>query len=237
MKISFCSTCAQRLHQLKKIWNDNIKTISDYSNSEWVLLNYDGDAAMHKFVMSKYKSWPKNFVYAKELSGHEWHMSVAKNIAHQLGSGNILFNLDCDNFIGSAIKPTIHSFENGAKVAHLFSGVGRDGTAGRIAIDRELFYSMGGYDESFYPMAGQDTDILARAKALGHKISDITDTFPVAIKNTKIESVKLCSRYNLAWEDFSRENKKKIIQNISNKILIANLEKGMTKPNVEIFRK
>lgn len=236
MKISFCTSCAQRLYQLERTWKPNLELIKNNPHVEWVVLNYDGDDKMHKFVMDNQSIWPSNFIYAKELSNHDWHMSVAKNISHQLGGGDILFNLDCDNFIGDSINVIDENFCNDVKIMHLFSGTPRDGTSGRVAIDKKLFYSLGGYDESFYPMSGQDSDILARSRAMGIFTKSIPCDTKLAIKNSKIESMKLCKKYKLTWEQFSRNSRQRIIQNLATNKLVANLEKGMTRPNVEIFR-
>jgi hypothetical protein len=236
MKISFCTPCAQRLYQLEQTWDANIQSISKNSNIEWILLNYDNDERMHNFVMFKKENWPINFTYAKSLDKNKWHMSVAKNMAHQLGSGEVLFNLDCDNFIADAPQIITEHFSSNVKMLHHCSNVPQDGTSGRIAIDKKLFYDVGGYDESFLPMAGQDTDLIARCKKIGVQILTIQGSSSHAIKNTKIESMKLCQEYNLTWEEFSIENRKKIKENLKKNILIANCPTGMTKPNVEIFR-
>lgn len=236
MKISFCTSCAQRLYQLEQTWEHNIDLIKVTPDVEWVLLNYDGDIDMHNFVLSKQSNWPKNFIYANQLSKLNWHMSVAKNISHQLGSGEILFNLDCDNFIGNAIDVLNEYFVGNIKLMHMFSGIYQDGTSGRIAIGKKLFYDLGGYDESLYPMAGQDADLLIRSTHMGYPPYKIKSFSSFAIKNTKIESVKLCVDYNLTWENFFTKNKKKMEENIQNGKFVANQEKGMTKPNVEIFR-
>lgn len=237
MKISFCTSCAQRLYQLEQTWGANIQSTIENQNIEWVLLNYDGDDAMHEFVMSKIENWSQNFVYAKSLVKNKWHVSVAKNMTHQLGSGNVLFNLDCDNFIANAPQVIMENFIYDVKILHHYSQVPQDGTAGRIAIDKMLFYYMGGYDESFLPMAGQDTDLIARCKKMGARISSIKSSSEYAIKNTKMESMKLCTELNLTWEECSIENKKKIAHNLNNGAYIANYPHGMTKPNVEIYRK
>lgn len=236
MKISFCTSCAQRLYQLEQTWNSNIEIIRNNPNAEWVVLNYDGDDMMHKFVMDRRNIWPDNFVYAKELSNHDWHMSVAKNISHQLGSGKILFSLDCDNFIGNAIDMINVHYKDDIKFMHFYSGIPYDGTCGRIAIDKKIFFKLGGYNEDLYPMAGQDNDILARGAAMGYKRINLYGSTKNAIKNTKEDSVKLCKHFNMTWKEFSRLNRVKIQENLKNAKYVANIPNGMTKPNVEIFR-
>ena len=72
-------------------------------------------------------------------------------------------NLECDNFIHNSLE-AIRSSR--LKIVHHWSGEIGDGTHGRISVDRDAFYSLGGYDESFYPMGYQDTDFLNRALGL-----------------------------------------------------------------------
>lgn len=236
MKISICTTCAQRLYQLIQVWDSNIQTISRHSHAEWILLNYDGDKDMHEFLMSRIEACPSNFVYARELTNRPWHLSVAKNIVHQLGSGTILFSLDCDNKIEDAVDMIDNHFNDDVSIMHLGSGVHRDGTNGRVAIRKQLFIELGGYDESFYPMASQDTDLMRRAKAYGCDTKVVRCSTGIAVKNTKEDSMKLCGGYNMEWFDFSDANSKKSWSNFHSKRLEVNQPHGMTKPNVHIFR-
>lgn len=51
-------------------------------------------------------------------------------------------------------------------VLHQFDGDYRRGIFGRIATDRESFFAVGGYDESFEAASMQDEDLIESLKAL-----------------------------------------------------------------------
>lgn len=40
----------------------------------------------------------------------DWHVSFAKNLAHKVGVGDILVNIDCDNFIDDSVTVIDHFF-------------------------------------------------------------------------------------------------------------------------------
>jgi len=188
---------------------------------EWVLLNYNSADGLHEFMRKQLPSLPSRILYLREQSGRPWHLSVAKNIAHRLASGNILVNLDCDNFIGDAGTVVREQCLKGAAVVHLWSGRWRDGTCGRIAIVRDLFYALGGYDESFHPMGYQDRDLLNRAAATGAAVVHCPGSSALAIPNGKDESMRHC-RGALAWEECMEANKRQSQANIAAGCLAAN---------------
>jgi hypothetical protein len=101
-------------------------------------------------------------------------------------------------------------------VVHQFSGKFFDGSFGRIAVQREVFAAIGGYDEQFAPMGFQDLDLLARLSAMGVRYVNIRNrNFNKAIYNSKQEGIALCnskmtfmemntSNRNLSLENFRR---------------------------------
>ena len=94
-----------------------------------------------------------------------WHASIAKNTSHKIARGNILVNLDCDNFTGKrGAEHILRVFQKYGNhiLFHQWSGISKDGTYGRISYHRNTFFRLGGYDESFLPMGYQDHDIIRR---------------------------------------------------------------------------
>lgn len=113
-------------------------------------------------------------------------LARAKNLAHAHGRGIVLVNLDCDNIVGEfedgilevlAQLESISSSERRqeAAIQHMqlmaFAPEGRaekhdgfHGTGGRVAVGRNAFELLGGYDERFYGHGGEDTDIVWRAR-------------------------------------------------------------------------
>ena len=222
MKISFCTTCANRLFQFEETFGPNLREIARHPNTEWIVLNMNSADALDSYLSERLPDLPSRFTYASTIAPRPWHLSVAKNRAHTLGAGDVLVNLDCDNFIGDAID-TIESRLTGNILGlHLWSGVFRDGTCGRIALRREAFYELGGYDEEMLPMSYQDLDLLKRAVASGMPILRAPPHGSVSLTNDKGESVKHCEGGAVGWGAFNRRNKKISAYNIEHGRLVAN---------------
>lgn len=235
MKVSFCTTCCNRLHQFVQTLDKNYDLIKNNPNTEWVIVNYNSSDDTHKFILEKLKHMSNRVIYVNEFSGRKWHASIAKNVAHKNATGDVLMNLDCDNYIGDSLYIILEKFSNDMECMQMWTGVPYDGTYGRIAINKDLFFGLGGYDETFYPMGGQDSDLLNRAKAFGAKCERyVSDKF-VAIPNTKEDSIKNAENYGLSWQQMARKNRKVMQENLSNNNYIANTKNGMMQSVVEVF--
>lgn len=194
MNISFCTTSANRTPQLRAVWAANLQSIASDPELDWVIVNFGSSDDLDSFMDGSLARMPPRITYAREHSRRAWHMSIAKNVAHRLGSGDILASLDCDNLIGNAAEAIRRHFSDGADAVHMWSGIRGDGTCGRIAIKREDFESLGGYDEAFHPVTYEDIDLLRRAAAAGLHVVRAPCSPKLAIKNTPEESLRYCRR-------------------------------------------
>jgi hypothetical protein len=147
---------------------------------------------------------------------------VAKNIAHRLASGAVLMNLDADQWVLDAADMIRWHLDHGVELLHLWNRVDGEGTYGKIAITHKLFYRLGGYDESFYPMACQDEDLLRRGEAAGATSAREPCARHWAIRNTKVESIEHCRVGSLTWQDLDRLNWERSRANIAEGSLTAN---------------
>ena len=59
MKLSFCTTCMNRVEYLKETLPQNIKLISKY-NYELTLVNYDSKDDLHDYIINNYKEYIDN---------------------------------------------------------------------------------------------------------------------------------------------------------------------------------
>lgn len=235
IEISFCTTCSNRAYQLQQTIVSNSRLILDDSSLEWVIVNFGSKDDLDLFMQAQLPGLSKRVVYARELSGRSWHLSIAKNVAHRVASGKILVSLDCDNFIGDAAEVVRQYFSAGCKLLHMWSGINRDGTCGRIAIDRDLYHQLGGYDESFHPMGYQDRDLLCRASASGTPVIQYQCDGTLAIRNTKEECIRYCKQEGLSWEDYDRLNRAKSAENIAAGRCTANGQAGIMPLQVKLF--
>ena len=226
MDLSFCITCMNRFKYIKKTLLQNL---NDNKNSkiEVILVDFNSNDGLKDYVESnlEIQHYIKNkqlkYIFYEKLK--YWHASIAKNISHNYATGKILVNLDCDNYIGkNGGDFVIKQFnEKGFNIVLSQSKeIFGSGTAGRISISKENFKKLGGYNESFYPMGYQDTDLICRATKLGLHHFNISFNNN-AIKNTKDEAIRNC---NTEIDYITMENCNKLMSNINiqNNELIAN---------------
>lgn len=231
-EISLCTTCANRFDQFHETFETNYQILLKSPDVEWIIVNFGSTDQLHDYMIEKLPFLSRRVTYIRELSSRGWHMSIAKNVAHRSASGNVLMNLDCDNFIHNSLEAIRSS---SLKILHHWSGEIGDGTRGRISVDRDIFYSLGGYDESFYPMGYQDTDFLNRALASGIEIGKNKMDSNLPIPNTKQDSIKLCKTAGMDWRTYNKLNSQKSKENINAGKLVANDGRWLTPLDIDIY--
>jgi len=163
MKISFCTTCMNRLFHLRQTHKRNIEHSLSHSETEFVLLDYGSDDGLEGWVreeLSEHIDSGRLSFYGMKEKPNYFVASHAKNIAHRLATGDILCNLDCDILIPEGFSEYIESVFI-AKPNSIISFesddlYGNHGCAGIIMSQRDHFYSVNGYDESIRKGWGYD---------------------------------------------------------------------------------
>lgn len=177
-KISFCITCMDRLPHLKKTLKKNLKNNANYPNVEFVLLDYNSKDGLQEWVLENFKNELKNgrLAYYQTKEPEYFHMAKAKNIAHQLATGDIVCNLDADNYTGKDFAFFINSsMQSTTEIigAYQKSQINDPSfyksSGGRIFLTKKNFLKLGGYDENFIGWGYEDDDFKIRANALGLK--------------------------------------------------------------------
>lgn len=169
-RLSYCLTCLNRKEQLQQVLPVNLRdNDADRHDVEFVLVDFRTEGVQEWIAQTFARDLRDGYLryfHCSEL--HYWHASQAKNTSHRLASGDILVNLDCDNFTG---------YRNGRFLIRVFEQLGMDllfhqrnpqrteANWGRIALSRASFDALGGYDESLMPSGGQDYDLLAKFRA------------------------------------------------------------------------
>jgi len=196
MKISFCITCKNRLHQLSQTLLKNLQdNQADQADVEFILVDFASRDGLKEWVIQNcayaLSTGYLKYYYTSQMDS--WECPLAKNTAHWLGTGDILVNLDCDNFTGkNGARYVMDQFElyGPELILHQSSSQPGDGSFGRISLRREYFHLIGGYNESFNPMGYQDTDLILRSVSLGLiYIPKCDSIYNQAIPNTKDESI------------------------------------------------
>jgi hypothetical protein len=232
LKISFCITCMNRLFQLKKTIFKNLRDNEDYPNCEFVLVNYNSQDGLHEWVLKNLAGEIElgmvRYFYTREANG--WHAARAKNIAHFLSTGDIVCNLDGDNFTGKDFAYYINYLFQTNPDKDLLLNFRKEkyyGTYGRICLKKMTFTRLGGYDEDLHAVGGEDTDLVERGIAynLAYRSIEI-ENFLKYIENTNNERVKntLLSK---SFEYYNKINGQRTEDRIAKNDLHANF--GTTK--------
>lgn len=190
MKISFCTTCHNRLWQLKLTLKENLKIISD--QNEMVLVNFGSTDQLSDWVWDhfSYEINHKVLTYFETTNDVSWNVSRAKSLAHRIAKGDYLFNLDADNYVSINDLAHIKKAAELKKPCHQWSGNWMDGSFGRIGLPKSVFKSIGGYDECLLPMGSQDRDLLQRLNAADIPIFKLPSPEKNAISNSFEDKIK-----------------------------------------------
>lgn len=172
LKISFCTICMNRLHHLQQTMVQNIKDNITYTNLEFVLLDYNSNDGLSSYVrghLSKYiDSGLLKYYRTSDPSGY--HVSHSRNMVFTLATGDVVCNIDADNFTGEGFAAYVNSnFVTKKDVflsTHQISGIKND-VIGRICVRKQHFLHVNGYDEKMLHYGFEDIDLANRLEAAG----------------------------------------------------------------------
>ncbi len=209
-----------RLSHLQQTFLDNVCNSESYVDREFVLLNYNSQDGLDEWARNHLLELiDQGIVKYYHTTQPRYYISThAKNVAHKLASGDILCNLDADNFILPGFCEFVVDNLQSHRAILLASPQdpqGNIGTAGKVAVRREHFYSVNGYDEelnlgwgcddtNFHYRAAQHTPISAGpgwSKAIPHSDED-------RVVNFRLKDIRYSAE--LAWSRLEYLNKHRI---------------------------
>ncbi|WP_300044374.1 glycosyltransferase family A protein [Ramlibacter sp.] len=195
LKVSVCMHAMNRTWQVKQTLRHNVMACV---NHELILVDFGSTDGLDEWVRSEFTEdiRAKRLVYFRTPTPTRFHASKSKNLAHHLGSGDILLNCDGDNFVTEAdLDRIVKVFaKEPNSIVQNFSGDLTDGTYGRIALTRKNFNQMGGYDEGLLPIAAQDYDLLLRGLQIGLRTVRISAVDKKPVLNTVSDKVPAGSK-------------------------------------------
>lgn len=192
MLLSFCITNMNRTCKLKKTLKKNLEDNKNLKDKiEFILVDFNSKDGCKEYILNNFKEELRSdylkYYWTDQLLS--WHASIAKNTAHILANGKYVTNLDCDNFVGEFGGEFLIDLLEENAIIHQSKNIMGSGTMGRITISKENFLKLGGYNESMFPMAYQDSDLIRRAKLLNLNYQNY-DSFNDAIINSKDEALE-----------------------------------------------
>jgi hypothetical protein len=187
MKISFCTAIKDRLFHLKKTLPQNLADAE--GNAEFVILDYDSNDDLGSWIKPLVKGG--YVTYCRAENQPYWRNSHAKNISTLCASGEVVCNLDADNYITKGFVDLIKNTNFNRTI--LTAPKDLEGVTGRIACKKKDFIYIGGYNEDYsFGWGCEDIDLIERACHLGYSIQYIDRKFLKEIKHDDSLRGQLC---------------------------------------------
>ncbi len=181
-RISFYTTSMGRLHHLCQTLPQNIEDNRSYPNLEFILLDYNSQDGLEKWAEEHLAAPIKTgrLVYYKYTGRKYFDRCHARNLAARVASGDILCNIDADNFTGANFAHYIN--ERFSHSPNIFLRPDFDGAHsrlrdafGRLCVRKKHFHAVEGYDEKFIDYGYEDNDICNRLERIGIEPALIED--------------------------------------------------------------
>ena len=192
MNVSFVTTCKGRRWQLERTLPANLDILK--KDHELVLLDYHSGDNILPYIKANFGKYLANgqlTYYQLATPKRYFEMAYAKNVAHLLGQGRVLFSLDADNFIGDDIDHVDSIVDNVIYTPDIYPGC-MGGIYGRIGLTKNTFLMLNGYNENFSNVEGEDGNMVTRASIKGCHIRK-SPANAKCIDNTPLDKVKFRS--------------------------------------------
>jgi hypothetical protein len=175
MKISICTTVMNRLNHFSKTIHKNLA--DNDQDVEFIILDYNSEDGLEDWARTNLADAIASgrLSFYREATAKAWMPSHSRNICALQATGEVVCNVDADHFTGRGFGELLRRmFKDGSKVIACAPDILQfvnGSTHGRIALRRNHFKALGGYDETFvYGWGGEDNDLFRRCKCAGFKI-------------------------------------------------------------------
>ena len=183
IRLTFCTTVMNRLDHLKITLPQNLNNNSNYKEIiEFLILDYSSTDGLKDWLFSEYYEMITDgyINYYRVENRKSYSHSHSKNQAFKLAQGEIICNIDADNFTGPQFAGyLIDQFDTKDSIflsttSRTFLSsktkdwiTGDSDVLGKIAVRKSDFLRVRGYDESFTGYGFEDADLINRLELLG----------------------------------------------------------------------
>ncbi len=172
--LSICTVSMNRLHHLKETLPKNLKDNEGCAGLEFVLLDYSSTDGLEEWVKANFPSQlASGYLKFHRLEGQEYFdRSHSRNRAFKHANGEILCNVDADNFTGKGFADyVLNAFRREQNIfltadTKMKSYFLRN-AFGRFAVRATDYWAVGGMDEEMKGYGSEILDLHDRLKARG----------------------------------------------------------------------
>jgi len=205
-RISLCTTCMGRLHDLKQTLPKNIEDNRDYPNVEFVILDYNSDDGLEDWMRKSMMQHIESGVvaYYRTTEPKYYSMAHSRNVAFLVAGGDIVNNVDADNWTSTSFAGYVNRLANQCPRKAIFAK-GKRMLRGRIGFFKDEWEELGGYDERFDGYGHDDKDILYRAWMMGFTLMWYGGDYVARLKTPR--AIKAARMRNKNWRQTEETNK------------------------------
>jgi len=183
-----------RLNHLRETLPDNISGNEDYTQLEFVVLNYNSNDEMDKWMRPNQRVNIESgkIVYIKTTEPKYFKVAHAKNMAVRFATGDIVCNIDADNFTGKGFARYINEeFNNNPNIFLTANQKGYSDLCGKVCVWKSDFSNVRGYDEKILDYGYEDVDFYSRLKRIGRSEMKIKNSaYLQSIKHGVLDRIK-----------------------------------------------
>lgn len=217
-----------RAIDLKQTLLQNILDNADYPNIEFVVLNYNSKDDLHDFMTSSiFRGHRKMGLvrYLRTRAPDYFSMSNSRNVAFRNSTGDIVTNVDADNFTGRGFASYLNRLASISSRRVIFAK-GKRRIHGRLGLFKDEFEDIGGYDEDLDGYGYEDHSLMLRAMGLGYRLmwwagSDVNFMRRIITPKHKVGM----NMKNQDWRKTEQMNRELTLAKIGRGELIANLNR------------
>lgn len=176
-KISFCTVSMNRLYHVQQTLLRNIRDNLQYEDLEFVILDYNSKDNLAKWIMNEGREYLERGVlkYFKATEPEIFDRSHSRNMCFRLATGDVICNVDADNFIGTGFAHYINdAFQREPNIFLTGEAFMRD-AIGRFCIRKEDFVSINGYNEKIKGYGFEDLELYDRLTMAGKEQRNINE--------------------------------------------------------------
>ena len=241
MKISLCTTSMNRLEYLSRTLPQNIKDNEDCDNLEFVVLNYNSVDDMEEWVRDTYSSLIREgrLVYVREKAAIHFRPAHSRNVSMRCASGELICNVDADNYTNQGFASFLldyFQYRYHPLIANSYDFFKWEAmsTHGRVAMRRQHFMRLGGYDEHMLGWGAEDTDLNNRCLLAGFERLEIPEKYFKVIEHgddVRVENVDFSHLEEIPEDDEKRKDASNMLNckwmgwKRSNEFYVANVGK------------
>jgi len=216
--LSFCTVAMNRRSHIEETLPVNLAQNRSKS-IQFVLLDYNSQDGLDQYIKENFREQiiDGSLVYYKYTSASRFHRSHSRNMAFHLATGDIVCNLDADNFAGEGFGKYVQDLMDHKKNLCLtgLENQWRHDASGKLCVSKSNFLEVTGYDENFAGYGFEDYDIVNRLQMHGCETFTINkEEFLHAISHDDLDRLcneEFCQKVRDVYVHFIDESTSKLL--------------------------